>query len=204
MSVVAGVAPYADIRTVVNVATTGHYREGTGFRRHQADPFLSYAIARSLVAALPPGEDRQRLSGELEEVDREDPNPLAGLRSRPTGDLGPEAASVVELLANEDPERFDALYEALPEGVRADLAELSPLAGEGRIRAPVEVATGPKDKYFPASESYELERIAPGRRVTLTRALDHARLDFSVGDAPAFAAFDAFVVRALREARLEE
>ncbi len=203
VSVVAGVAPYADIRTVVNVATTGHYREGSGFRRHEADPFLSYAIARSLVAALPPGEDRQTLSGELERVDREDPDPLAGLRSRPTGDLGPEAASVVELLANEDPERFDALYEALPEGVRADLEALSPLAGEGRIRAPVEVATGPKDKYFPASESYELERIAPGRRVTVTRALDHARLDLSVGDAPAFAAFDAFVVRALREARLE-
>ena len=202
-SVVAGVAPYADIRTVVNVATTGHYREGMGFRRHEADPFLSYAIARSLVAALPPGEDRQKLSEELERVNREDPDPLAGLRARPTGDLGPEAASVVKLLANEDPERFDDLYEALPKGVCADLAELSPLAGEGQIRAPVEVATGPKDKYFPASESYELERIAPGRRVTVTRALDHARLDFSLSDAPAFAAFDAFVVRALREARLE-
>ena len=204
VSVVAGVAPYADIRTVVNVATTGHYRQGTGFGRHEADPFLSYAIARSLIAALPPGKDRQTLSEELEGVDREDPDPLAGLRSRPTGDLGPEATSVVELLANEDPERFDALYEALPEGVRADLEALSPLAGEGRIRAPVEVATGPKDRYFPASESYELERIAPGRRVTVTRALDHARLDFSLEDAPAFAAFDAFVVRALREARLEE
>jgi pimeloyl-ACP methyl ester carboxylesterase len=203
VSVVAGVAPYADIRTVVNVATTGHYRRGSGFRRHEADPFLSYAIARSLVAALPPGADRRTLAGELAGVDRADPKPLAGLRSRPTEDLGPEAASVVELLANEDPERFDALYEALPAGVRADLAELSPLAGKGRIRAPVEVATGPKDRYFPASESYELERIAPGRRVTVTRALDHARLDFSVGDAPALAAFDAFVVRALREARLE-
>lgn len=201
VSVVAGVAPYSDIRTVVSVATTGHYRDGGGFRRHEADPFLSYAIARSLVAALPPGEDRRTLSGELEEIDREDPNPLADLRSRPTEDLGPEAASVVRLLANEDPERFEALYGALPEGVRADLRALSPLAGAGRIDAPVEVATGPQDKYFPASESYELERVAPGRRVTVTRALDHAELDFSPGDAPAFAAFDAFVVRSLREAR---
>ena len=204
ISVGAGVAPYADIRTVVNVATTGHYRESTGLRRHEADPFLSYAIARSLVAALPPGEDRRTLSGELEEADREDPNPLANLRSRPTKDLGPEATSVVRLLANEDPERFEALYGALPEGMRADLGELSPLAGTGRINAPVEVATGPRDRYFPASESYELERVAPERRVTVTRALDHAELDFSLGDAPAFAAFDAFVVRALREARLDE
>ena len=203
VSVVAGVAPYADIRTVLNVATTGHYRDGGTFRRHEADPFLSYAIARSLVAALPSGEDRRTLSEELERVDRTDPNPLAILRSRPTGDLGPEAASVVRLLANEDPERFDGLYERLPGEVRADLRQLSPLAGEGRIRAPVEVATGPRDKYFPASESYALARVAPGRRVTVTRALDHAELDPSLGDASAFAAFDGFVVRSLREARLD-
>ena len=203
ISVVAGVAPYADIRTVVNVATTGYYRDGKEFRRHEADPFLSYVIARSLVAALPPGKDRRTLSNELGGVDREDPNPLAGLRSRPTEDLGTKAKSVVELLANEERERFDALYEALPEGVRADLRKLSPLAGTGRLHAPVEIATGPQDKYFPASESFELERVAPGRRVTLTRALDHARLDFSLGNAPAFATFDGFVVRALREARLD-
>ena len=201
VSVVAGVAPYADIKTVLNVATTGHYPKDGEFKRHEADPFLSYAIARSLVAALPPGEDRRTLSGELESVDRTHPNPLADLRSRPTVDLGPGAASVVGLLANEDPERFDGLYKGLPEGVRADLRELSPLAGEGRIGAPVEVATGPRDKYFPASESYRLKRIAPGRRVTVTRALDHAELDPSLGDAPAFAAFDGFVVRSLREAR---
>ena len=203
ISVVAGVAPYADIRTVVNVATTGYYRDGKEFRRHEADPFLSYVIARSLVAALPPGKDRRTLSNELGGVDREDPNPLAGLRSRPTEDLGTKAKSVVELLANEEHERFDALYEALPEGVRSDLRELSPLAGTGRLHAPVEIATGPQDKYFPASESFELERVAPGRRVTLTRALDHTRLDFSLRKAPAFAAFDGFVVRALREVRLD-
>ncbi len=201
VSVVAGIAPYADIRTVLNVATTGHYRDGGTFRRHEADPFLSYAIARSLVAALSPGEDRRTLSRELESVDRTDPNPLAIFRSRPTVDLGPDAAGVVRLLANEDPERFDELYGRLPEGVRADLRVLSPLAGEGRIRAPVEIATGPRDKYFPASESYRLKRVAPGRRVTVTRALDHAELDPSPGDAPAFASFDAFVVRSLREAR---
>ena len=204
ISVVAGIAPYADRRTVLNVATTGHYRDGGKFRRHEADPFLSYAIARSLVAALPPGEDRRTLSEELEGVDREDPDPLDVLRSRPTEDLGPEAASVVRLLANEDPGRFEGLYERLPEGVRADLRALSPLAGEGRISAPVEVATGPKDRYFPASESYALARIAPGRRVTVTRALDHAELDLSLGDAPAFAVFDGFVVRSLREAHPKE
>lgn len=204
VSLVAGVAPYSDIRTVLNVATTGAYevREGE-FARHDADPFLSYVVARSVIAALPPGEDRRDLSAEMEAVGREDPNPLGGLRLRRTEDLGPEAAAVVALLANRDPSSLDGLYADLPDGVKRDLETFSPLAGEGRIRAPVEVATGPEDKYFPASESRALETIASDLRVTVTPAIDHAELNASPGNAVAFAGFDAFVVRTLREARME-
>jgi pimeloyl-ACP methyl ester carboxylesterase len=205
VSVVAGIAPYSDIRTVVNIATTGHYRRSDGeLIRYEADSFLPYVIAHSLVAALPPGEDRRTLSGELASIDREDPDPLSGLRARRTDDLGPGARSVVGLLANRKPERFAALYADLPDDVRNDLEELSPLAGTGRIRVPVELATGPHDKYFPPSQSYALERVAPQRRVTVTEALDHAKLEVSPGDVPAFATFDAFVVRSLRTARTAE
>lgn len=205
VSLVAGVAPYSDIRTILNVATTGRYEKGDGsFARHDADPFLSYVVARSMIAALPPGGDRQVLSAEMEAIGRGDPNPLGGLRLRGTNDLGPDAAAVVALLANRDPARFDGLYSDLPDGVRDDLEAFSPLAGEGRVRAPVEVATGPRDKYFPASESHNLDAIAPDLRVTVTPAIDHAELQVSPQDAAAFAGFDAFVVRALREARLEE
>jgi pimeloyl-ACP methyl ester carboxylesterase len=205
VSVVAGIAPYSDIRTVVNIATTGHYRRSDGeLIRYEADSFLPYVIAHSLVAALPPGEDRRTLSGELASIDREDPDPLSGLRSRRTDDLGPGARSVVGLLANRKPERFAALYADLPDDVRHDLEELSPLAGTGRIRVPVELATGPHDKYFPPSQSYTLERVAPQRRVTVTEALDHAKLEVSPGDIPAFVTFDAFVVLSLRTARTAE
>ena len=205
VSLVAGVAPYSNIKTVLNVATTGHYRRPDGeLVRYEATPFLSYVVARSLVATLPPGEDRRTLSGELETTGRESPHPLSGLRSRQTDDLGPGASSVVRLLANRDPERFDVLYAALPEETRRDLEELSPLAGTGQIHVPVELATGPHDKYFPPSQSFALERVAPQRRVTVTGALDHARLDISPGDVPAFATFDGFVVRSLRTARAED
>jgi pimeloyl-ACP methyl ester carboxylesterase len=205
VSIVAGVAPYSNIRTVLSVATTGHYRRSNGeLVRYEATPFLSYVVARSLVATLPSGEDRRTLSAELEKVGRESPHPLSGLRSRQMDDLGPDARSVVRLLANRDPKRFDALYAALPDQVRHDLEELSPLAGTGRIRVPVELAAGPHDKYFPPSQSYRLERVATQRRVTVTRALDHAKLDISLGDIPAFATFDAFVVRSLRTARVED
>lgn len=200
-SVVAGIAPYTDIRTVLAIATTGHYREGEEYVLYESDPLLSYVVARSMVAALSPGEDREKLRSELEEVDRLDPEPLAGLRARPTGDLGPEARRVVELLANEDPERFDELYAALPPEVGESLDRLSPLAETGRIEVPVELASGPKDKYFPVSESYAIGRIAPEYRVTVTEALDHAELRASVRDIPAFLRMDGFVVRSLREAR---
>jgi len=205
VSLVAGVAPYSNIKTVLNVATTGHYRRSGGeLVRYEATSFLSYVVAHSLIATLPPGEGRRTLSAELETAGRESPHPLSGLRSRQTDDLGPDASSVVRLLANRDPERFDALYAALPDETRHDLEELSPLAGKGRIRVPVELATGPHDKYFPPSQSYWLERIAPERRVTVTGALDHAKLNFSLGDIPAFATFDGFVVRSLRTARAAE
>ena len=202
VSLVAGVAPYSNIKTVLNIATTGHYhRPGGEPVRYEADPFLSYVVARSLVAVLPSGEDKLALSAELERVGRESPDPLSGLSSRRTDDLGPDARSVVRLLANRNPERFAALYADLPKNVRHDLEELSPLAGTGRIRVPVELATDPHDKFFPPSQSYGLERIAPERRVTVTEALDHAKLEVSAGDVPSFAAFDAFVVRSLRTAR---
>ena len=201
VSVVAGIAPYADIRTILNIATTGHYWDGEGFAPYKADSFLSYVVARSLVAALSPGEDRETLRLELNEVGRLDPDPLAGFRDRALDDLGPEARSVVELLANEDPERFDELYGALPDRVREGLDKLSPLTGAGQIDAPVELASGPRDKYFPISESYALRRFAPDLQVTVTHALNHAELSFSLQDIPAFLRMDGFVVRSLRAAR---
>ena len=199
VSIVAGVAPYTDIQTVLNIATTGHYRDGEEYVPYEADPFLSYVIAKSMLAALSPGEDRDALRAELEEIDRLDPDPLAGLRARSTGDLSSEARSVVELLANEDPERFDGLYEALPSEIRERMERLSPLAGDERIAAPVELASGPEDKYFPVSESFALGSIAADHRVTVTEVIDHS--EFSFSDVPDFARFDGFVVRSLREAR---
>jgi pimeloyl-ACP methyl ester carboxylesterase len=198
VSVVAGIAPYTDIRTVLNIATTGHYWDGEEYVPYK-DSFLSYVVARSMFAALPTGEERDALRAELEEIDRLDPDPLAGLRTRPTGDLSPAARSVIELLANENPERFDELYEALPPEIRERMERLSPLAGNERITAPVELASGSRDKYFPISESFAIGSIAADHRVTVTEAIDHSELSFS--DVPAFARFDGFVVRSLREAR---
>jgi hypothetical protein len=116
--------------------------------------------------------------------------------------MGEEGRSVAELLANEDPRRFDELYAGLPDGVRAKLEELSPLAGGGHVNVPVEMVSGPHDKYFPLSETHAVVRIAPQARVTVSEALEHAELDSSVRHLPALLLMDGFVVRSLRQARL--
>jgi pimeloyl-ACP methyl ester carboxylesterase len=197
VSVVAGVAPYADVKTVLDIATTGYYRKDGKLVRYKADAYLSGVTTQSLVSTLPPSEDRETLLAKLEEVDRLRPEFLTDLRG-----MGAEARSVAELLANEDPRRFDELYAGLPDGVRANLEELSPLAGDERLSVPVELISGPHDKYFPLSETYAIGRIAPRARVTVTEAFDHAELNPSFRDLPAFLRVNGFVVRSLHEARL--
>ncbi len=196
VSVVAGVAPYADVKTVLRIATTGHYRKNGRLHSYQADPFLAGAIAQSLVSTLPPSEGRETLLEELEEADRLRPRFLADLRG-----MGAEARSVADLLANKDPRRFDELYAGLPKRVRANLEELSPLAGDERVNVPVELISGPHDKYFPLSETYAIGRIAPRAHITVSGALDHVEPVPSTRDIPAFLRVNGFVVRTLREAR---
>lgn len=198
VSVVAGIAPYADLKRTIRLATTGRY----GRVRYPAEPFLSLAAGRSLVAALPPGPDRTALLAELRAVDDDDPDPLALLR-RPRPRLGAAARAVVAVLANRDPRRFDALYAALPQSVRVSVAALSPLRRASALRAPVELASAPQDKYFPLEESKALSRAAPHVRVTVTTTLDHAVPRLSLGDLVGLVRFDAFVVRALYAARRE-
>jgi len=198
VSVVAGVAPYTDVRTLLSTATTGHYRGANGeMVPYEVNPFLAGAITQSLVSTLPPSRKRERLLDELEEVDRLRPQFLVELRG-----MGEEARSVAELLANKDPNRFDDLYAGLPEGVRAKMEELSPLAGDRRLRVPVELISGPQDKYFPISEIHAVVHIAPQARVTVSEALDHTELHSSVRDLPSLLLIDGFVVRSLRQARL--
>jgi pimeloyl-ACP methyl ester carboxylesterase len=134
---------------------------------------------------------------ELEEVDRLRSEFLTDLRG-----MGAEARSVAELLANKDLRRFDELYAGLPDGVRANMENLSPLAGDERLSVPVELISGPHDQYLSLSETYAIRRIAPQARVTVAEALEHPELSPSFLDLPAFLCISGFAVSSLREARL--
>jgi hypothetical protein len=51
ISVVAGVAPCADVQTVLDIATAGHHQKDGKPLRYEADPFLSGAVTKSLVSS---------------------------------------------------------------------------------------------------------------------------------------------------------
>jgi predicted alpha/beta hydrolase len=106
----------------------------------------------------------------------------------------------VRLLVNRDPRRFERLYATLSPSVRARVEALSPLRGAGRLRAPVELATAPHDKYFPPAESHALARATPTARVTVTRSLEHAIPELSLRDVRDLRRLDGFLLRALGEA----
>jgi len=200
VSVVGGIAPYTDLRHVIRVATTDTYAEDGRILRYDADPFVALALARSLVAGVPPGTERNNLLRALLAVPDESPDPLAVLPNPDAVRGGLRA--VVRLLLNREPARFAGLYAALPAGMRAELRRLSPLRGAHRLRAEVQLASAPHDKYFPLGESRTLARATRGPvELTVTRTLQHAVPEPSLRDVWDLLRFDGFVVRTLRAAR---
>ena len=198
VSLVAGFAPYTDLRKVIRLATTGTYGLDGRQIRYESDPYLRLAIARSLVAGLGGTGARRNLLADLERVDDDTHSPLATMR-RPRP-LDRETRAVVRLLLNRNPRRFERLYAALPTGVRTSVRRLSPLVMAERLRVPVELASAPEDEYFPPAESRALAVRAPDVRVTVTRTLDHAVPEPSFRDLADLLRFDGFVVRVLRRA----
>jgi acetyl esterase/lipase len=198
VSVVAAVAPYADLRKLICLATTSAYGESGAFSRYEVTDLHRQVVARSLVAALPPGPERELLLEELDRVEADGANPLEALLGADVKSA--DAQRVLALLANREPERFAELYDALPPSILLFLDELSPLRVAASLRAPIEVVVPPSDVYFPLGEAEVLAAALPNVRLTVTRTLDHTRPSLSLARVRDFAAFLGFVVRGLRAA----
>jgi pimeloyl-ACP methyl ester carboxylesterase len=192
---VGGEAPWVDLEKVIRLVTTGYYGRG----RYASDPYAQLAVARSLAAGLPQSRDRKRLLTVLHRTADDEPDPLAPLRSLTK--LRRDARSLVSLLLNRDAARFATLYRRLPQTLRRDVALLSPLLRARRLDVPVELASSPRDDYFPPDESRSLARRSTRVHVTVTSALDHALPRLTPRAIGELAAFDRFVVRFLRDAR---
>jgi putative flippase GtrA/pimeloyl-ACP methyl ester carboxylesterase len=199
VSVVVAVAPFADLRLVVRLATTGVYVRDGELRPYRTVPLLGRVVARSLAAALPRGSDRELLLGWLPRSG-EQRDPLGPLPSALLARLGPEGRAVAALLANRDPGRFDQLFEALPTSVLELVELLSPGKRELEIDTEVELVTSPDDGYFPLGEAEQLAAALPGSRLTVTSALEHVVLRPTLNGARDLLRLGGATVRALRAA----
>jgi len=199
VSVVAAVAPFADLRKLLCLTTTGRYAEQDGFVMHDVTDLHRRVVARSLVAALEDDDDRDRLLADLSRIESHDLNPLDELPKH-AGSVGADAQAVLALLGNRDPERYDELYEALPNAVKSFIADLSPLRVREGLGAQVEMIVPPSDVYFPIGEALALADSLPNVRLTVTPTMDHTRPTASLNRVKDFAAFAGFVVRGLKAA----
>ena len=200
ISVVAAVTPWADLETIVFLATTGHYEEDGKLAPYPVTPLLRRVIARSTVAALSPGDDRENLLGLLRQLDDGDLDPRDVVGTLGGQTLRPETGALVAVLANEDPARFADLYAALPAEVLGLVETLSPVRRARDVRAHVELVRPPVDQYFPLGEARKLASSLPRVRLTVTSTLDHTRPSLSLKHAADFAHFNRFVVRGLAAA----
>ena len=195
VSVVAAVVPFADIERLACLATTSQYQRDGAVRRYEVTALMRRVVALSLVTALPAGDDRSALL-ELLHAQADEFDAVRCL-DEPKRELGPEAASVVALLLNEDAERFAELYAALPADLTRRLRELSPGEHAPAIRAPVEAIAPPDDPYFPLPEAEAVVALVPEARLTVTRVLDHTRPSLSLSRIGDFVRFLGWVRRCL-------
>jgi pimeloyl-ACP methyl ester carboxylesterase len=201
VSVVVALAPCCDLREAIRVSTTSTYGDGEDLVPFATGDFFKLVTARSVIAGLPPGQSRSSLREHLSSLEDYGPEPLAGLRTMPREGLDPAACAAVEVLANEDPARFEALLSALPDEVLADLDALSPLRAAGRIAAPVDIVVGATDKYFPAIDAEAFARACASARLTVLDSLEHAVPSLSPGAARDLLRLDGVLVRLLAAAR---
>lgn len=174
VSTVAALGPCCDIREALRLVTTDTWLEARAAVSFETGPFFRLVLARSALAWLDDGPDRRQLREHALGLEDYGPAPLAAFRSWPTGGLEPGARAMVELLANEDPSRFDQLYCALTGAQRQAIEALSPIRVAREIRAPVELLVAREDKYVPLADAFAFAGECRHARLTVMDSLEHA------------------------------
>ena len=194
ISLVLAVAPLNDVSEAIRYITTDVRRDGNTFA---PGDFFRLVIARSVIACLEPGEDRTALRSHLLTLEDYGVEPLSGLRGWPRESLGHPARSAVALLSNEEPDRFDDLFAALPKALRAGVEALSPLAVAREVTAPVELVVARADKYIPLADAVSFADACPTARLTILESLTHVVPTVSPKAARDLARLDRALVRLL-------
>lgn len=200
VSIVVTLAPLCDVREAIRVVTTGVYRDGDVLVPFSSGDFFKLVIARSVVACLAHGDDRTVLRSRLPALDDYGPDPLSSLREWPRAALGAPARATAALLSNDDPQRFDELYTALPDELRAAVDAISPISVAQRIAAPVELVVAREDKYITLADATSFAEACTRARLTVLGSLAHAVPEISLTAIRDLARIDGVLVALLSAA----
>ncbi len=214
---VVAVSPLTDLVELGRLATTGFHDGSAGLTRLPVPKELLETAADVLLEALPRGPTRDLLAAEIDSAfaeqareqaraaRRDDPtpagDPFAALAAIPDGLLDPASRAVVDLLANDDPEAYDALYQALPSEARRRVERLSPARDARRLSARVELAVAGADPLVPLAQAQALQETAPNVRITVSDAFSSTESRPTLDGPGDFVRIDALLVRALHAIR---
>ncbi len=174
-----GVGGYHDLRRTLLFVTTGWFEHEGRWQALAPNAYGQLVLALSARPHLASARDRSVLHAMTERrlADRQaNLDDLAAQLSR-------EGRAVFDLISNRDRLRFDALYAALPAGLKLELAALDLAAQElQQLSARLILVHGKNDDLIPFPESLALAQAvgADRARVFLIRhALGHVDLDLA-------------------------
>ncbi len=166
---------YFDLREVIRFLTTGRYQDEGLDRDGEALPEGRWILLQANVGAIADPADRASLAA-IGRLRRKDPGADTGALAAP---LGPAARSALDLLANTDPDRFEALMARIDPGLRGVIDALSPAKSlAGPLAVDLYLLHGRGDSIVPHTQSIELARSVrtTGRiRLVLLGGFRHAR-----------------------------
>lgn len=162
---VVGVGGYHDLTRAARYLTTGYFQAEERQLFLAPDDYGKLVLlntARFYIQA----SDARTFESMIERRLKDRAADLSDLAGR----LGPQGRAVYALAINADPDRFPALYAALPQAMRADIAALS-LHNKDltRLRARLILVHGRSDNLIPYPESDALAAAVPPSQVRLYR-----------------------------------
>ena len=175
---VLGVGGYHDLTRAARYFTTGYFQAEERWLYLAPDDYGKLVLVSTARSYLEAGDARM-IERMIERRLKDRAADLSDLAER----LGPQGRVVHTLAVNTDPDRFPALYAALPQAMRADIAALS-LHNKDltRLRARLILVHGRSDNLIPYPESEALAAAVPpsqARLYLLHTILGHVDLRLS-------------------------
>ncbi len=175
---VALIGGYYDLEAWLRYITTGY----DALADAQDDPAPraeSRWVLLQALASRVDGDDREWLQ-RIAERRLDDPESDIGAERAA---LGEEAAALVDLLANDDPQAFDDYLEQIPAAYRDALEELDPSRRDWSDYHPeLLLVHGTNDRVVPFSHSEALEAAAPEAHLYRSAGLAHVELEGGLFD----------------------